>query len=101
MPTLNKNSDNIVDIDELTDQLGGQLISGATATVTVKDVSGNDLAGVTWPVAMAEVSAGLYRGNLPDKMNLDNEQVVYATYVADIAADQHREWCVEYTVVCE
>jgi len=100
VPSLNKNSDNIVEVDKLTDQLGGQLISGATVSVTVKDTVGNDLAGETWPVAMPEVSAGLYRGNLPDTLVLDGKKIVIATFVADAGSALHREWCVEYIVVC-
>jgi len=101
MPTLSLNSDNIVETDKLTDQLNGGLISGAVVKVTLRDHYGADVVGATWPIVLPEVSAGLYRGNLPDTLVLIERAIYKATYSADKGVDQHQEWCVKYLIVCD
>ncbi len=100
MPTLSLNSDNIVETGELTDQLNNGLISGALVGITLRDQSGVDVVGATWPIVLPEVSTGLYRANLPDTLVLIELETYKATYIADMGVDQHKEWCVNYLVVC-
>lgn len=46
----------------LTDELTGTVITDATVTATVYDATGTPASGQTWPLAIAAVSGGVYRG---------------------------------------
>ncbi len=101
MPILTPNSDNIVEANKLTDQLSGNLISGATVQMeSLKDDNLVDVTGIVFPIAMPEISAGLYRGNIPDTAVLGSTKTAVGTISSDNGVDQHREWCIQYIIDC-
>lgn len=52
------NSDNRITVT-VTDEAGA-LVTGATVNGTLVDLEGNEVAGATWPVALAEGDPGKY-----------------------------------------
>lgn len=48
--------------EPLTDEITGAVITDATVTARFLDLGGTEVAGETWPVALAHVSGGVYRG---------------------------------------
>ena len=65
------------------DTLGDTPIDDANVTVTIRDVDGIEVSGAMWPLAMAHISAGLYRALLPAGLDFVPKQ----SYVAYIDAD--------------
>jgi hypothetical protein len=61
---------NVIELRSLTNSVTDAVDTGATVTVTVKDASGNEIAGQVWPAAMSHVSAGLYRATLEDDISI-------------------------------
>ena len=100
MATLNINSDNIIELRGLKDVITGTVITGATVTVTLKNASGTEVSGATWPLTMAHAGNGLYRAILPNELVLNANLAYVATIIADNGADQHKEWCVPYSATC-
>lgn len=47
--------------EPLTDELTGTVITDATVTARLLDVAGAEVAGETWPLALAHISGGVYR----------------------------------------
>ena len=100
MAFLYYNSDNTAEVRYLTDSITGELVETATVTITLTDTSDVEIVGATWPLTMPHVANGTYRVNLPDTLTLTKGQEVKAIYTADDGAGRHREWCVNYDVVC-
>lgn len=77
-------SDNTVQLDEFYDPLGAAYLNAATVTVTVKDISGDSVTGISWPITMDYVAAsnGKYRGTVDKAISV----VDGATYFAEITA---------------
>lgn len=68
--TLNILSDNTVEVDGLAKN--GSYINDATVRLTVKDNSGNALAGATnLTLSYVAASSGKYRGVVPSTVSLD------------------------------
>jgi hypothetical protein len=49
--------------DPLTDPDTGLVVTSAAVTVTVVDAEGADVLGETWPLTLAHVAGGVYRGH--------------------------------------
>ncbi len=73
---------NVVEWQTLTNSVTGTPDTGATLTVVVKDTAGNEVAGETWPKAMAHDAGGTYRATLNAALAIQ----VGRTYVAEITA---------------
>lgn len=65
-------NDSILELNGLRDGLTGAYVNNATVTAILKDSSGVDVPGQTWPTPLAYVSGsnGIYRVNLEDTLSL-------------------------------
>lgn len=54
----------VLELQSLTEVISGVAQTTATVSVTLKDRSGQAVAGQSWPAAMAHVSGGTYRATL-------------------------------------
>ena len=101
MATLSIDSDNVVELMNLKNARTGEDITTATVTMTLTEKkTGAEVSGVSWPIPLAHVASGLYQGNIPDIAVLSSALTYKGLVVADNGADQHHEWCVEYTASC-
>jgi len=78
-------NDNVIELTGLQSAVDETYQNSATVTVTITDSAGEEVAGETWPLAMAYVSGsdGDYRANLADTLTL----VDGASYTAAVTAD--------------
>lgn len=76
---------NLLEIRGLKSAVEGTFINDATVTVTVKNASGANVSGQTWPAAMSYVAAssGDYRAVIEDDAALMPRQ----TYTAEITVN--------------
>ena len=100
MGILRINSDNVVEVQTLTDVVADTAITSALVTVTLKDSDGVNITGETWPLSMTHVAAGTYRTTLSDSLGLTVDTTVTGLFVADDGAGKHWEECETYIVVC-
>ena len=89
------NSDNVITLDGLYDNVGLAYENTATVNVTLTDINGTEVSGETWPLLMNYVSAsnGKYRATLTDSLTL-SEGTYTATITADAGAGQYRTFVV-------
>ena len=87
-------TDNIIQVDALTDQDDGSYLNAATVTVTLMDAAGDEVTGETWPLSMPYVSAsnGRYKATLSDVLVLVPNKRYQAVIVADAGASKKRTW---------
>lgn len=99
--TLRIDSDNLLTVDGLYDNVAAEYANSATVQVTLLDPSGAEVSGVTWPLALTYVpsSSGRYRVVLPDALQLQNFQSYTAVITADAGADALRTWYMPVRVV--
>lgn len=78
-------NDMVLELTDLTNEVTGSNISGATVFVTLVDSSDTQVAGGTWPKPMPYVtgSDGVYRTTLEDTLSLTKG----SRYTAKITAD--------------
>jgi hypothetical protein len=97
------NSDNVVEVQSLTDAVTSTLITTASVTVTLKDSDGVEVTGETWPLTLNHQGSGTYRGTISDTVmgNLSSGDTATATFTADDGAGKYREWCESIIVTCE
>ena len=90
-------SDNIIEVRSLLNELTGANLNAATVTVTLKDSTGTNVPGDTWPKTMAYVtgSNGVYRATLGYALPLTADARYTATLVADAGAGLRRTWTME------
>ena len=100
MGILRINSDNVVEVQTLTDVVADTAITTATVTVTLKDSDGVNITGETWPLQMTHVAAGTYRTTLSDSLGLTVDTTVTGLFVADDGVGKHWEQCETYIVTC-
>lgn len=83
--SLSLESDNLLQLKGLTDQILGTTIDAAASVVgTLYDSDGNEVAGVTWPVSFTPVgSGGNYNAILPDTAEVTEGEEYEAKVVAD------------------
>ncbi len=72
----------LLELQDLTNSKTQAVITSATVTVTLKDSTGAEVAGETWPLAMGHVSGGTYDATLLDTLVLVNGD----QYTAEITA---------------
>jgi hypothetical protein len=99
---LRRETDVVLELVDLTDQLTGAPITTAAVTARLTDEAGADLGGATWPITLAHVGAtpGTYRGLIPYGVVLGTGRV-FADVTADAGAGLHSRWRVKAVVVTE
>ena len=75
-------NNNVITLEGLTNSATDVVDTGATVTVTLKDSTGTDVVGQTWPASMSHVAAGTYRATLDSDLTLTNNR----RYTAEIDA---------------
>lgn len=70
--------------EPLTDALTGTVITDATVTAQLEDLTGATVAGQAWPLTLAHVSGGVYRGSAAYAVAVE----VGIDYVVEITADK-------------
>ena len=89
-------SDNVAEIESLTNAITSSYLNSATCTVTLYDVAGNEVTGETWPLTLNYVtdSDGDYRGTITDTVtsNLKPNKRYRLLYTANGGNDLYREW---------
>lgn len=101
--TLTWRSDNVIEIPELKNEVSNQIIVDATVTVILLDSGRHYVDGVNFPITMNHVGLGKYRAVFPNEIELNRKQKYNAYVTADYNSEGtvlHREWCIEYTVIC-
>ena len=83
-------SDNVITLTGLTDQDGAPVTS-ATVTARLQSLTGVDIVGETWPVTMAHVGSGTYRGSLSDALEIELGRCYRCTVIATIGSIT-RKW---------
>ena len=101
MDVIYIDTDNVLEIEELTNGLTGAAITDATVSVTLLDSDGAEIAGESWPVTMSYIvgTTAAYRATLTDSLTLTDRQEVTAHIVADAGDGLHREWQKPFTAV--
>ena len=77
--TINVGSHNVVELRDLKNTVTGAIDTGATVSVTIKDISG---ATITGPVSMTHDTGGLYRATLDHDIDIVAGTVYMATVEA-------------------
>ncbi len=86
-------SDNVVEVRNLTDIVADELIVGATVTAKIEDKDGNTIPNTS--ITLSDETNGLYRGIIPDTgaVNLTGDKCVYYLIVsADGGPGLKRVW---------
>ena len=98
--TLFENTDMVMKIINLRNDITGVLQTGATITARILDSAGAPVAGISDPVTFVEQVGfkGLYHGPIPDTATLANGDTGTILFVADVGAGLHREWTETYVV---
>jgi len=97
---LFENTDMVMKIINLRDEITQVLQTGATVTARVLDSLGVPVVGISDPVTFVEQSGfkGLYHGAIPDTASLSNADTGTILFVADAGVGLHREWTETYVV---
>jgi hypothetical protein len=98
---LFENTDMVMKIVNLRDDVTKALQTGATVTARVLDSAGVAVVGISDPVVFVEQASpkkGLYHGGIPDSASLVNADTGTIHWVADAGAGLHREWTETYAV---
>ena len=85
---------NILDLTGLLNAKASSYINDATVTVTIKDLDGNELTGISWPVTMAYVAAsdGDYRATISEDLALVHKVNAVAHIEVDGGAGLVGHW---------
>lgn len=88
------NNDSIIEVYDLKNELTGDFLNTATVQVTLKDATGTNVTGDTWPKTLAYVTAssGIYRATLLYSLGLTADSRYTATVTADAGAGLRAEW---------
>lgn len=96
--TLYVGNDTILEIDNLKNELTGAFLTAASVTVTLKDSTGANVIGDTWPKTLTYLASsnGVYRCTLLHALAL----VAGRRYTAVIVADGGAGLYASFTVDC-
>lgn len=85
---------NVLELSGLKSAIEDAFINDATVTVTLKDSSGSNVAGQTWPTTMAYVAAsdGVYRAIMKDGLSIAAEGEYTAFIEANAGTDRIGHW---------
>ena len=102
MAILYINSDNVIEVQSLTDAVADTLITTATVQATLTDADGTEVTGETWPITLNHQGSGTYRGTITDTVmgNLSAGVSATITFSADDGAGKYREWCESVITAC-
>jgi hypothetical protein len=66
------NNSNLIQVLNVIDMSRNEVINDAQVFMTLKDINGDDVGGVTWPISLGYVSGtdGMYSGILPPYIEL-------------------------------
>lgn len=80
------NSDNVIQLDVFYDALNGVYLNAGTVTASMKDLSGTNVSGESWPISLSYVaeSNGKYQATVDKDLVLVEGQ----TYFIEITASQ-------------
>ena len=95
---LYRDSHNVVEVQDLTDQLTDAVVTDATVTVTVTDTVGVEVVGDTWPKDMPHVAAGTYRAVLDYDLELELGIQYVAEFIAIDTSTNQKVWRCKVTV---
>lgn len=97
---LYENTDMVMKIVNLRDEVTRVLQEGATVSARVLDSAGAAVVGITDPVVFVEQTGykGLYHGGIPDTATLVNGDTGTIVFSADNGPGLHREWTETYVV---
>ena len=88
-------TDNVLEVGGLLNGVTAAYANAATVAVTLTNAdTGAQVAGATWPLALAYTSAsnGVYTVTLPDTLSLVDGQRYLATITADAGAGLYKTW---------
>jgi hypothetical protein len=77
-------NDTQIDVTGLQNADDSSYLNSATVTVTVKDLAGSEVSGVSWPVTLSYESAS--NGNYTGAIDKDISIIESATYFVEITA---------------
>lgn len=85
---------NVLEVRGLKSAIEDAFINDATVSVTVKDGEGVEVAGQSWPAAMAYVTSsdGWYRTIIEDGVDFEADETYYAFIDADAGTDRIGHW---------
>lgn len=86
----NKNT-HVIELVDLKDDVAGTYINNATVTAVLKDEADEEIAGISWPLTMAYVTAsnGKYRGVLSHLLETTVGARLWAEVTASAAPGQY------------
>jgi hypothetical protein len=99
MSTLNLwyvGSSMVVELQGLQDTLTETPVTTALVQATLLDTNGNVVAGESWPLTLAHVSAGTYRGVASYVVSV-KEKARYTCRVTAAIGGIHRRWDIPVT----
>ncbi|QKC83272.1 hypothetical protein [Mesorhizobium sp. NZP2077] len=90
---------NLIEVVGLKSAVEGGFVNDADVSVTVKDASGTNVTGQTWPATLAYVASsdGVYRGILEDDLALVDGAQYVAVIDADAGANRIGHWEFAFT----
>ena len=92
-----KNADNKITV-VVTDE-DGDTVPGATVTLTMVDIEGTEISGVTWPVAVPAVASGTYAVVLPSTLGVTvNQRLKCKVWATQGSWDTYAEIPTQVTV---
>ncbi len=86
---LFRNNDHLLTLTGLQDSSDLSFVNDATVTATVKDINGNDVTGIVWPLTLAYVAAsnGNYEVVL-DKAIVITPGIEYVTEITVVSGSR-------------
>ncbi len=87
-------SDNLIELIDLTDVVNGNFVTTATVTVTLIDKDGTNVVGEAWPLAMPYIALtnATYRVIFKDSLTLVPGDLYRAVINADDGANRQAHW---------
>jgi len=87
-------SDNLIELIDLTDVVNGNFVTTATVTVTLIDKGGTDVVGETWPLAMPYIALtnATYRVIFNDTLVLVPGDLYRAVIDANDGVNRQAHW---------
>lgn len=90
-------SDNVLEVNALTNTVTGEFEAGASIEVTITDSEGVEVAGQSWPVTLDHVEpeegedeTGNYRANLSDTLEVTEGALYSVAIVANVGSTKRR-----------
>lgn len=94
MQTLVIDSNNVVELQGLSNQSTGDVISDATVRCTIYDPNKVPVVGQIWPLSLNPIGNGLYRGTLNSSLILKSGQTYRAEVTATAIGGQVKKWVI-------